>query len=67
MSWVTPLMPSKEQRHRFVSSSEAHLAGLAIDLTCYDDGLFELSVEIDPANKIKETDDNATRRACYWS
>ena len=36
----------------------AHLAGQSIDLTGYVDGLYELTIEFDPANKILETNDD---------
>jgi hypothetical protein len=36
----------------------AHLPGQAIDLTGNPDGLYELTVDIDPANRIREANDN---------
>ena len=36
----------------------AHLAGQAIDLTGLADGLYELTVQFDPDNRIRETNDN---------
>ena len=41
----------------------AGVAGQAIDLTGYDDGLYDLTVEFDPDNRILETNDN-DNKAC---
>jgi len=41
----------------------AHLAGQAIDLTGNPDGLYELTVDFDPANRLLETNDT-DNRAC---
>ncbi len=36
----------------------AHLAGQSIDLTGYDDGLYELTIKFDPSNRLLETNDD---------
>jgi hypothetical protein len=36
----------------------AHLAGQAIDLTGNPDGLYELTVDFDPSNRLREANDN---------
>jgi hypothetical protein len=41
----------------------ANLAGQSIDLTGYDDGLYELTIEFDPSNRLLETNDN-DNKAC---
>ena len=41
----------------------AHLDGQSVDLAGFEDGLYELTVEFDPSNKILETNDN-DNKAC---